>query len=88
MEKEPLEILDKEIILLESRGMQIGIITHGIVNRQGERLPSIPTDAKLVVYHPQHGHLMAAYKTFDGTMYWQHFECQSAEAVPLNFSAS
>jgi len=97
MEKEPLEILNiedteikpsEEIMLLESHGMQRGIIAHGIINRQGEKLPSIPTDAKLAVYHPRHHHLMAAYETFDGTRYWQYFECQSAEVVPLNFSAS
>jgi len=68
--------------------MQKGIIASGIINRQGEKLSSIPMDAKFAVYHPRHGHLMAAYRAFDGAMHWQHFECQSAEVISLNFSAS
>ncbi|MCR4305655.1 MAG: hypothetical protein NUV73_01050 [Candidatus Daviesbacteria bacterium] len=91
MEKEPLDTATEpleEIMLLESHGMQKGIIAQRIINSRGEKLSAIPMDAKFVVYHPRHQHLMAAYQAFDGTMYWQHFECHSAEVVPLNFSAS
>ncbi len=98
METEPPAILNiedmetkpsKEIIFLESHGMQKGIIASGIVNQEGEKLPSIPIGADIIVYHPRHQHLMAAYRTPDGkAMYWQYFECQSAEVVPLSFSAS
>lgn len=98
METEPLAILNKErlgtelskeFISLASHGMQKGIIASGIVNPLGEKLPSIPNGAEMVVYHPRHQLIMAAYKTPDGkAMYWQYFECQSAEVVPLNFSAS
>ena len=100
MEREPLELLNKkdskytdikpieEIILRASHGMQVGVIAQEIVTRQGEKLSSIPVTAEFMVYHPQYHHLMAAYTTPDGFMYWQHFQYQEIEVVPLNFSAS